>query len=57
MVEAPSNEIQQLVMVEIPFHQIIAEQEVKKEPQVPSTSQFLTPQVVVPTMEVECTIE
>jgi hypothetical protein len=43
-IDAPSNEPQQLVMVGLPFHQIPADQEERKESQVPSTNQILTPQ-------------
>ncbi len=37
-VEAPSNEPQQPITVDVHFHQILTEQEERREPQVPSTS-------------------
>ncbi len=44
LVDAPNNELQQLVMIDLPFHQIPIEHEEKKAPKVPSTCCFLTPQ-------------
>jgi hypothetical protein len=43
LIDVPSNEPQQLVMPYLLLHQILAKQKERRESQVPSFSQFLTP--------------